>query len=198
MTGPASRPRIEPLSADELPAEARELLAASIVNDNGTIRPRRDGDPVNPYPAIMLRFPGLHKRFGLFAGQVLSRGALPARDRELVCLRVGWLCRAALEFGEHVQIAHVAGFDGDDIESVVEGPLAARWNERESALLTAVDELHQTAAISDATWSALAGSYDERQLIELPFLVGAYHTVAFAQNALKVPLPPGNRGLDAR
>jgi len=198
MTESPSRPRIEPLEAAELSSAAREILAKSIVNDNGTIRPRRDDDPVHPYPAVMLRFPELYKRFGVFAGQVLNRGVLSVRDRELVCLRVGWLCQGAYEFGEHVPIAYAAGLHSGDIESVISGPAAAGWSARERALLTAVDELHESATISDATWAALAGFYDERQLIELPFLVGAYHTVAFAQNALKVPLPSRNRGLDAR
>jgi alkylhydroperoxidase family enzyme len=148
---------------------------------------------------MMLRFPELYGRFGSFAGHVLNRGVLLVRDRELVCLRVGWLCQGAYEFGEHVPIAHTAGLSSDEVESVVvSGLSAAGWSECERALLTAVDELHESATISDATWASLAACYDERQLIELPFLVGAYHTVVFTQNALKVPLPEGNRGLNAR
>lgn len=198
MTQSTARPRVEPLALEELSLEARQLLAKSIVNDNGAIRPRRDDDPLHPYPAMMLRFPELYGRFGSFAGQVLNRGVLSVRDRELVCLRVGWLCQGAYEFGEHVPIAHAAGLSSDEVESVISGPSAAGWNECERALLTAVDELHESATISDATWASLAACYDERQLIELPFLVGAYHTVVFTQNALKVPLPEGNRGLNAR
>jgi alkylhydroperoxidase family enzyme len=198
MADSPPRPRVEPLSIDEMSTEALEILAGSVVNDNGTIRPRRDDDPVHPYPAIMLRFPKLYKRFGVFAGQVLTRGVLSVRDRELVCLRVGWLCQGALEFGEHVTIAHTVGFSADDVERVVAGPNAPGWSERDRALLSAVDELHHSGTVSDSTWAVLAPFYDEKQLIELPYLVGAYHTVAFAQNALKVPLPPGNRGLAAR
>jgi hypothetical protein len=46
------------------------------------------------------------------------------------------------------------------------------------AILRAVDELHGDAMISDATWQTLAKQLDERQLIELPIIVGQYQTVA--------------------
>ena len=38
------------------------------------------------------------------------------------------------------------------------------------------------------TWSALAARYDERQLIEVPMLVGHYHLMAFTLNSLGVQL----------
>jgi 4-carboxymuconolactone decarboxylase len=53
-------------------------------------------------------------------------------------------------------------------------------------LLRATDELHADACIADDTWDALAARYDERQLIELPMLVGHYHLVAFTLNSLGV------------
>ena len=58
-------------------------------------------------------------------------------------------------------------------------------------LLTAADELHDQSRISDATWAALAARYDEKQLIELPILVGQYHLVAFALNSLGVQVEGG-------
>jgi hypothetical protein len=39
---------------------------------------------------------------------------------------------------------------------------------------------------------------DERQLIELPYLIGNYTKVAYLQNALRLRLRGGNRGLSAR
>ena len=59
-------------------------------------------------------------------------------------------------------------------------------------------ELHGDSMISDATWSALAKRLDERQLIELPIIVGQYQTVAYYQNSLRLRLHTGNLGLKAR
>jgi hypothetical protein len=53
------------------------------------------------------------------------------------------------------------------------------------------DELHAGAWISDATWPGLARHLSEKQLIELPMLIGQYHLVAFTLNSLGVQPEPG-------
>jgi alkylhydroperoxidase family enzyme len=58
------------------------------------------------------------------------------------------------------------------------------------------DELYDVSSVSDETWQVLAANYDERQLIELIMLVGHYHLVCFAANALGVQREPGVPGLD--
>ena len=62
------------------------------------------------------------------------------------------------------------------------------WTAREALLVALVDELHDTATISDATWEALTALYDEPQLVELVALAGQYHAVSFMANALGVEL----------
>ncbi len=52
--------------------------------------------------------------------------------------------------------------------------------------------------ISDETWSMLADELNEKQLVELVVMVGQYKTVAYYQNALRLPLGEGNEGLSAR
>lgn len=137
----------------------------------------------------------LHTDVGL---QLLARGALSLRDRELAVLRIAWLCQAPYEWGEHVMVGKRFGLTGDDIEHVISGPDADGLDEHSSALLRAVDELHGDAMISDATWSTLAKRLDARQLIELPIIVGQYQTVAYYQNSLRLRLHTGNLGLKAR
>jgi alkylhydroperoxidase family enzyme len=50
--------------------------------------------------------------------------------------------------------------------------------------------------ISDETWRRLEARYDERQLIEVPMLIGHYHMVAFVLNSLGVQLEPGVAGFE--
>ena len=137
----------------------------------------------------------LHTDVGL---QLLARGVLSFRDREFAVLRIAWLCQAPYEWGEHVMVGRRFGLSGDDIARVVSGPDAQGLDEHESAILRAVDELHGDAMISDATWRTLAQRLDERQLIELPIIVGQYQTVAYYQNSLRLRLHTGNAGLKAR
>jgi alkylhydroperoxidase family enzyme len=137
----------------------------------------------------------LHTDVGL---QLLARGALSFRDREFAVLRIAWLCQAPYEWGEHVLIGKRFGLTSDDVARVIDGPDAKGLDEHASAILRAVDELHGDAMISDATWHTLAKRLDERQLIELPIIVGQYQTVAYYQNSLRLRLHTGNAGLKAR
>ena len=72
------------------------------------------------------------------------------------------------------------------------------WSEHDRAIVCMVEELHRGATISGPTWAALAKTLSEQQLIELIILVGQYTTVAYYQNALGLPLYPGNIGMSAR
>jgi alkylhydroperoxidase family enzyme len=146
----------------------------------------------------MLRHPALFARQTDIGIQLLAHGTLPERDRELAILRIGWLCGAPYEWGEHVLIAKKVGITSAEIAATTIGSAAPDWNDHERAIVRAVEELHADAMISDATWAALAQRFDERQLIELPVVIGQYQTVAYYQNALRIPLHHDNPGLSAR
>jgi len=53
-----------------------------------------------------------------------------------------------------------------------------------------VDELHESAAISDALWARLAKTFSVEQILELIALVGFYHTVSFFANGLRLAPEP--------
>jgi alkylhydroperoxidase family enzyme len=133
---------------------------------------------------VLVRHTKLFKRWLPFGGTLLIRGRLPARDRELVILRIAWLCQGRVEWAEHVDIAHRSDITTEEVERVVAGPDAPGWDPFDRLLVRAVDELRTDGSISDDTWSGLAERYDEQQLIELPILVGQYHLVAWTQNSL--------------
>lgn len=211
-------PRITPLSTSELSAEALNVLAGMIALSSA-IEPRNPEElerlkaahasgsalrsdeleaQVSPIVRTMLRHTGLFAIQLEISRQLIAHGALPARDRELVILRIGWLCGAPYEWGEHVHIGKTSGLRAEEIERITQGSQAPGWSEHERALLRAAEELHTRALISDETWATLAATYDERQLIELPIVIGQYQTVAYYQNSLRLSLTGGNRGLAAR
>jgi alkylhydroperoxidase family enzyme len=143
--------------------------------------------------ATFVRHPGLFRRWLPFGGKLLS-GRLSARHRELLILRTGWNCQAEYEWGQHVVIGKASGLDDAEIERVKEEPDAAGWDPFEATLLRAADELHEQSCITDATWAALTAVYDDKQLIEVPMVVGHYHLVGFTLNSLGVQLEPGLAG----
>lgn len=178
MAGMAPRmaPRITPLPVDGRDARTEELLAP--------LR-RPDGTELNIF-ATLARHPRLFKRWSAFGGTLLYRGTLPERERELLILRTGYLCRAHYEWGQHVEIGRAAGLIDEEIARVADGPEAAGWSSRDANLLRAADELHTDSRIGDITWAALAEQWDDQQLIEVCMVVGQYHLVAFALNSLGV------------
>ncbi len=176
-------PRIGPLADQELSEDTRALLAFS-VSETGA------GAEAQTFFRTLLRHPGLYRRFAPFVGKLLLKGRLPARARELAILRCAALCAADLEWNAHVPMARAAGLDDAEIRAVRGGSAAPVWTPGDAAVLRAAEELHAEARIGDATWALLAGAFDEAQLIELTFLIGAYHMIAFVQNSLRGGPPP--------
>jgi alkylhydroperoxidase family enzyme len=178
-------PRIPPLSDDEATSEQREQLEKN----------RIDGNVYNIFRTLA-HHPDLLRRWTVFAGHVLRKSTLPARDREIAILRVGWLCSAEYEWGQHVLIGLRSGLDDDDIGRIAEGPGAEGLSERDSLLLQATDELVRGAKIANDTWEALAVLYDTQQLLDLVFAVGQYNLVSMALNTLEVERDPGVPGFE--
>jgi 4-carboxymuconolactone decarboxylase len=180
MTAAHRTLRIPPLPVTERDEQANELLAPTDVN----------GTNLNIYTTLV-RHPRLFRRWSPFGGVLLLRGELSGRHRELLILRTSWHCQAHYEWGGHVAIAKKAGLSDVEIASVPHYPDAGSWSVLDAAVLTAADELHRDACISDDTWATLAGDLNERQLIEVCMVVGQYHLVAYTLNSLGVELEPG-------
>jgi 4-carboxymuconolactone decarboxylase len=121
--------------------------------------------------------------------------ALPLIDKELVVMRTNYLCYDDWVWGVHVPMAKAWGRSDEEIARIAEGPGAPTWNEKDRALLRAADELHFNSFISDETWKTLTASYNTRQVLDIIFLAGVYHTNAFFTNSVGLPFQPGFGGL---
>lgn len=149
-------PPARPVSVSEpLPQTGRELLVLAQIGAG-------------------LLFVGMTLRLPL---QRTSR-ALSGRDRELLILRTTVNCKSPYQCDQHVRSALEGGIDRETIDRVAAGPDASGWSNTEAALLRAADELHTDATVSDDTWAKLVGTYDKKQLVEIPMLVGRYHIAA--------------------
>ena len=182
----ASEPRLKPLTADEVTEEQRELLQSVATSD---------GWAINIF-ATLVRHPGLFRRWLPFGGKLLA-GKLPARDRELLILRTGWLCRAEYEWGQHVVIARGVGRHRRR-DRAHRGRAPTGWTDPFDATLAACGRRAARRAAASATrrGPSSPARYDERQLIEVPMLVGHYHLVGFTLNSLGVQREPGVPGFD--
>ncbi len=178
-------PRIPPLPRSERDERTEETASALRAPD---------GSELNIF-ATLAHHPRLLRRWSAFGGMLLYGARLPERDRELLIMRTGYLCRSPYEWGQHVAFSHAAGISDDEIERIAAGPDAPGWSPDDATLLRAADELHRDSTIGDDTWAQLAERYDEQQLIEVCMVVGQYHLVAFTLNSLGVEPEPGLPGM---
>lgn len=174
-------PRIEPVSMEEYLRHPSP----------GPPRPL-ESTPVN-IARMWLRHPRLMEAHHVVGRHLMGPdSSLSRRERELGIMRIGVLRRSDYEFAQHRQFTLEDGlFTEDDIARIVEGPGASGWTPFESALLRSVDEMHDDAVISDATWSTLAEAWSVEQLMDFIALVGRYWMVSTMLNSLGVQIEDG-------
>ena len=80
-------------------------------------RMNRDGDVLNIFKTLA-HHPKLFKRWLVFSNHVLFKSSLPTRDREILILRIGWLCRSEYEWTQHVAIGKECGLTDEDIRKI--------------------------------------------------------------------------------
>jgi 4-carboxymuconolactone decarboxylase len=149
-------------------------------------RNKVNGEVVNIFKVLMQN-PKLARSWSRFAGYILGGQSLPARDREILILRIGWLNQAPYEWEQHVRIGKAAGLSDDEIDRISKGPKAG-WDKHEAALLQAADDLYENSVVSDETWKQLFGRYSIEQMMDVVFTVGQYNMVSWALNSFGVPL----------
>lgn len=177
-----STPRVPPVPREQWTPEQQKVAAPIL---------ERHGKLLNFF-ATQLAHPEAMQAFLGLGSYVLSkRNSLPGRERELVILRTGYLCRSGYEWIQHSRIGRNAGLTDEEIERIKQGPGAAGWSAPDVALLRATDELFADQFISDATWAALSKHFTEHQRIDLVYTAGQYVLVSMMLNTLGVQLDEG-------
>src|SRR5258708_220050 len=78
-------------------------------------RSKVDGQIINIF-RVLMNHPKLVRAWGRFGNYILASQTMPARDRELAILRIGWLNQAPYEWEQHVRIGKGVGIPDDEIE----------------------------------------------------------------------------------
>lgn len=180
-------PRIEPIHAP-YSEEVAPLLEAMMPPG---IEPLRLFRVIAKNPRILRK---------IERSNLLDRGSIERRDRELVILRTTARCASEYEWGVHVLFfGKRFGLTGEQIAATRTGSGGESfWSERDRALIGLVDELHAGASVSEARWEVLRRHFDEAQLVELVVLTGFYHTISFLTNAFEIELESASPRFPAR
>lgn len=177
--------RIEPISLDD---NDDEELAATLTGALSI-----DGRPLNIF-GVLGHHPKLLKRFNLLGGFLLNKGLIPARERELVILRIGANARSEYEFGQHTLIGRRSGLVDAEISALAGDPDTHAWSADDRALIALADELSADDCVGDATWAALATRWSDAELVELLIVAGFYRLVSGFLNSAGVQLDAGVPG----
>jgi alkylhydroperoxidase family enzyme len=173
-------PRIQPLHQDQWDAEAKALLTP--IAERGRV--------LNIFRTLA-NHSSLARRWMVFANHILGKSTLSEQARELVILRIGYLCQSGYEWGQHVVIARQVGMSDEEILYSKTGPQTPGLSPLYRLLLQATDELHADAHIADATWQGLSEHLNQQQLMDLVFTVGQYNLVSMVLNSFGVQLDSG-------
>lgn len=179
-----TKPRLSPIAESDFSQEVQDALGKITLGG---------GRVLNIFKTLA-HHPKLMKRWLVFGNHILGKNSLIPREREMAILRIGWLCRAEYEWGQHVEISRQIGISDEEIQRIAAGPDADGWEPLEAALLRAVDELKDDSMITDSTWAVLSQHYNKEQLIDLVFTVGQYNLVSMALNTFGVQLDDGIEG----
>jgi alkylhydroperoxidase family enzyme len=128
----------------------------------------------------------------LGAGLLGSHSSLDPREREILIDRTCARCSCEYEWGVHIAaFGDVCGLSRAPLEDTANETIdATLWSARELALIKLVDELHETATLSDEMWEQLAAGWSIAQILEVLIIVGCYHLISFVANAACVEQEP--------
>jgi 4-carboxymuconolactone decarboxylase len=174
-------PRVVPAAAESWTEEQREI-----------VEPMLARGPILNIFRTLLNHPSAAKAFLVWGGYILGRkSTLPPREREIVILRTGFLCRSGYEWTQHVPIARRAGLTDDEIARIKIGADAPGWSKPDAALLRAADDLHREQFVTEPVWAELMRHFQERQRMDMVFTAGQYTQVSMLLNSFGVQLDEG-------
>jgi 4-carboxymuconolactone decarboxylase len=127
---------------------------------------------------------GAHARF---------QSALPPALSELAILVTAATWRSDFEWYAHTRLAREAGISDAVIEAIRKGDEPALTDAKSRAVYAVACELHQTRALSDATYAAAEEALGRSALVDLVGIIGYYTLVSMTLNAFRVEVPGGTR-----
>lgn len=150
------------------------------------IAARRAPRPLTSLDLALLHSPPVADGWNSFLGAVRTRTLLPADLRELAICRVASVNRAWYEWMHHAPLATAAGV-GDEAMALVKtraGPMGdvgtpeGGFSERQWAVLCIADEMTRNVEVSEGTFAAVKGLFEQREVVEIVSTVACYNCVS--------------------
>jgi alkylhydroperoxidase family enzyme len=141
---------------------------------------------------VLLRHEDLAAGVNGLLHQLLWNGALDARLRELIIMRIGWRQGSVYEWTQHWRVARMLEIPEDDLLAVRDWKASDRLDRVDRAVLAATDETLAAGAISARTWAELEATVpEERARLEVVIAIANWSMFAQLLRSLEVPLEEG-------
>jgi 4-carboxymuconolactone decarboxylase len=179
----AAGPRIAPIEPPYAP-EIEESLRK-------WMPPGAEVEPLKLFRTLMVH-PELASRMRPLGAGLLGHPTIDPRDREVVIQRATARAGAVYEWGVYsVAFSRPLGLTDDQIAATARSdPADPAWSDRDRLLVRLVDELHDTATVSEELWSRLADEWEPARLLELVVLAGWYRLLSQVINVARVEPEP--------
>lgn len=177
MEARLQQPRIPPLSPDQWSETQARLL-----------RPVFEQGQVYNNLGTLAQHAAAFEKLMAWGGHVIAGTTLSKRDRELVILRAGFLCRSQYVWTQHVVIGLREGLTQEEIDRIQALPSSDAWSDIEYFILKATDEIIADHFVTDETWTGLSLARTKEQIMDIIYAAGTYAMMASALNSLGVQL----------
>jgi len=171
MPRPDPPPRMPAVSPESLNDETRAFLERW----TGGFFTQADKNPV------LLTFahhPKLADLFSQFNIHLLTTNTLPVRQRQIAIMRTAWICKATYMWSSHLNTSVRCGLEPAMFRPIQVGADDPYFTEFERAVIRATEDIVHDRRISDANWEALMAEWNNQQMLDFLFTVGAYVTIA--------------------
>jgi 4-carboxymuconolactone decarboxylase len=175
--------RLAPLAAGDLDGADRDALRGRLPVADQYLTGAPDAPPLPGILGLFAHHPNLAGDWLAFSGRLLDDPVLEPRDRELLILRVSWRTQCRYEWAQHSRMALAAGLTAEQIAAVAGSLALGPWSDDDLDLLRAVDEVADDHRVAEGTWTRLADRFNEKQLLEVLFVVGSYLCLAIVLNS---------------
>jgi AhpD family alkylhydroperoxidase len=166
--------------------EDREDLASFI----GRVKAAR-GRLINLY-RVLLNSPPVAESWLDFNSTVRFKTALEPRLREMIILRVSILNGAQYQAQIHgASHALKAGVTKAEIEALDDWRSGQLFSDAERAALDWTDAMTRDIEVPDALHAEIRRYFNDRQIVEITVLAGAYNMHTRVARALKIDAEPG-------
>ena len=171
-------PRVRPRSPDEVSDKSRAIFDAFL---------RERGNVPNMFRTLAHVPPLLETAFAHFRA-VMAPGAVPAKTKELIAVRVSFANDCKYCLASHTQLARKLGAGDAEIDALAKDALQP-FSEDERAALRLADAMAGSGHdVPDHVVEAVRARYGDPGVVEVAAVAGLFHYFNRFNNALRVEI----------